>query len=228
MERAAGEPLSGNVDHGGGASSPTSVSHWSSTGVCSLVLLRRYAAESVDERPSAGRAPLGAPVVGRCGREAKGLVTLGNVHAERLQMARGRYLNAMALADQVLTMWFFCRLGVHSEELDTFRRLVESGSLQSRIDLFAKLGDGPDHRDVAKRLREANDFRNQLAHGQVFPASSAHTSFPEVGEKWVIEVSKRTGIVRVPVTAADIDARRRNLVDAVNKVHALTIQLPQR
>ena len=134
----------------------------------------------------------------------------------------------MALADQVLTMWFFSRLGVHSEELDTFRRLVETGSLQSRIDLFAKLGDGPDHRDVARQLREANGCRNTLAHGQVFTASAPDTSFSQVGEDWEIEVSKRTGLVRVPVTAVDIEARRRDLVDAVNKLLALTIQLPQR
>lgn len=142
-------------------------------------------------------------------------------------MARGRYLNAMALADQVLTMWFFFRLGIPSDELDTFRRLAAIGSFGKRIDLFAKLGDGPDYRDVATRLREANTLRNQLAHGQVFPAPDPDSSFPEIGEDWEIEVSKWTGLARIPVTAADIDAKMRDLVDAVNKLQDLALQLPQ-
>ncbi len=49
--------------------------------------------------------------------------------AAELQMKRGEYLNAMALADRLLTVWFSCRLGVAAEEQETFIRLVEIGNL---------------------------------------------------------------------------------------------------
>jgi hypothetical protein len=153
---------------------------------------------------------------------------VGNPYAEELQMERGFYLNAMALADLMLTNWFVHRLGVPFEEMDTFARLVQTGSLGARIELFAQLDDSPQHKQVAEGLREANTFRNELAHGQVFPAADPNSSFPEIGEQWELEVLKRTGRKRVSVTAAEIRRKRKELVEVVNELLRLAIDLPRR
>ena len=112
-----------------------------------------------------------------------------------LQMQRGSYLNAMALADRTLTIWFSQRLGVPQEALETFYRLVETGSLGDRIELFGRLHNGSqEHRDVYAALKAANSYRNMLAHGGVFHSSEPDSSFAQLGE-WEIQHWKRTGLI---------------------------------
>ncbi len=146
--------------------------------------------------------------------------------AAELQMKRGEYLNAMALADSLLTVWFSCRLGVAAEEQKTFLRFVEIGSLTSRIELFKKLDDTAEHRDVARGLTESNNFRNMLAHGQVLHGEHPNSSMANLDEL-VIQQSKRKGIETKSVSAAEIEAKKQDLVVVMNRLRRLIWALPR-
>lgn len=149
---------------------------------------------------------------------------MGNSNAE-LQMQRGSYLNAMALADKELTQWFLHRLGVHRDQHATFFRFADTGSLSSRIALFGQLGDSPEHTEVAKRLEKANQFRNVLAHGLVIHAPDPKSSFPAAGD-WAVSQSRRRGHVITPVSVTEIEAKKTELIDTVNRLLRLTVALP--
>ncbi len=149
-------------------------------------------------------------------------------HADKVQVERGSYLDLMVLADRLLSTWFLHRLGVANEETEAFFRLVETGTgLQSRIDLFQTLGDSATHKEVATRLRQANEFRNWLAHSQLFPAPDPNSSFPEIGDNWHLERSTRKGQRTRQVTATEIDSKKRELLDAVNRLKDLVVALPR-
>ncbi len=147
--------------------------------------------------------------------------------AAELQMQRGAYLNAMAVADLTLTLWFSFRFGVAAEEEENFFRLVETGSLTSRIELFGQLDKSPEHKEVARGLKKAAEFRNVLAHGQVLHGEYPDSSMANLDE-WVILQSKRTGVVTTSVSAAEIEAKRRDLVVVINSLLQLIRALPRR
>ena len=144
---------------------------------------------------------------------------------DEVQLARGRYLEVMALADKALTEWFLYRLGVRDEAMELFRRLVETGQLGARIELFRDFRDAPEHKEIGKQLEEQNTFRNRLAHGMLFPAADPDTSFPEIGKDWEIEVSKRTGVKKCAVTAAEIEALRGQVLELANRLRRLTVEV---
>ena len=146
---------------------------------------------------------------------------------DEVQLARGRYLEVMALADKALTEWFLYRLGVRDEAMELFRRLVGTGQLGARIQLFRDFAETPEHKELGQQLEEQNAFRNRLAHGMLFPAADTTTSFPEIGKDWEIEVSNRTGVKKFPVTAAEIEARRAEVLDLANRLLRLTVGLVQ-
>jgi hypothetical protein len=143
-----------------------------------------------------------------------------------LQMQRGAYLNGMALADELLTVWFFQRLGVSAEQRETFFRLVDTGTLGSRIELFQQLDDSPRHKKVAKGLEGANKYRNVLAHGNVVYAADPNSSMVRLGE-WEVEQWRRKGLETKSISAAEIEAERRKLTDVLNELKDLILALPR-
>lgn len=157
-------------------------------------------------------------------REVRQTGAVGNSYAE-IQTQRGYYLDRMASVDQMLSLWFLHRLRVPADLEAPFYRLIETGSLGSRIALFADLADSPEHMTLADRLREANELRNQLAHGQLLPAPDPNSSLPLVDE-WVVALSKRKGRVEVALTAAEVEVKRRELTDLLNGLLHLTRNLP--
>ncbi len=146
--------------------------------------------------------------------------------AAELHLQRGEYLNAMALADYTLSLWFFYRLGVAAEERETFLRLVDTGTLGSRIELFKQLDNTPEHKDVARGLKEANGFRNVLAHGQVLHGEHPNSSMADLDEL-VIQLSRRKGIETKSVSPAEIEVKRQDLVVVINSLLQLIRALPR-
>ena len=95
----------------------------------------------------------------------------------------------------------------------------------NRIELFRSLDESPEHRAVAVALKRANDFRNQLGHGQIFGAPDPDSSFP-LADEWIIALARQKGCKELPLTAAEIETQRRNLTDALNGLARLLRALP--
>ncbi len=65
-----------------------------------------------------------------------------------------------------------------------------------------------------------------LAHGQVLHGEYPDSSMANLDEL-VIQQSKRTGIVTKPVSAAEIEAKRQDLVAVMNSLLQLIRALPR-
>jgi hypothetical protein len=129
----------------------------------------------------------------------------------------------MGLVDIALTNWFLVRFGVSPEAVELFLRFVQTGTFGARINVFTD--DNPEHKELGKQLSAHNEFRNALAHGMVFPAADPDSSFPEIGKDWDLQVFKRKGNKRVRVTAAEIEAKRTEVVELASHLLRLTKNL---